>query len=232
MRINLHAGHAPDGGVGCGAVGIGFESTMNRDVVRYLHEILTAAGHTVRICTCEDNVSSSEVLKRIVDMCNKEPADLDISIHHNATAVNLKDMDGDGRVKGVETYVYGFSSKAYDTAVQIAKNISKLGYPYRGVFEHPELYVLRKTKSPAILVECCFVDDKDDMAIWDPFKIAWQIAAAIDPESASSSEVPISPVTDHFYKVQIGAFIKKGNAEALLQEIKNAGYEDAFIQTF
>ena len=67
MIINVHAGHAPDGGIGCGAVGIGYESTMNRQVKEHLINLLRKAGHDVFDCTCEESVSSSTVLKKIVD---------------------------------------------------------------------------------------------------------------------------------------------------------------------
>ena len=37
--------------------------------------------------------------------------------------------------------------------------------------------------------------------------------------------------TGGYYKVQVGAFSKKANAEAMLAKLKAAGYSDAFITT-
>lgn len=40
--------------------------------------------------------------------------------------------------------------------------MKKLGFTDRGTKINNSLYVLNKTKSKAILIEVCFVDDKDD----------------------------------------------------------------------
>ena len=40
MRINVHAGHNPDGKIACGAIGIIKESTEARKVVKELKKIL------------------------------------------------------------------------------------------------------------------------------------------------------------------------------------------------
>lgn len=90
------------------------------------------------------------------------------------------DLKGDGKTGGVEVYIYSNTSKAKKDAEQVCKNISKaLGITNRGVKVNTSLYVLRKTKSPAMLIECCFVDDKDDAKKWDAAKCAEAIAKAL-----------------------------------------------------
>lgn len=87
---------------------------------------------------------------------------------------------GDGKTGGVEVYIYSNTSKAKKDAEQVCKNISKaLGITNRGVKVNTSLYVLRKTKSPAMLIECCFVDDKDDAKKWNAAKCAEAIAKAL-----------------------------------------------------
>lgn len=86
MRINIHAGHNPDGMTACGAVGLIRESTEARSVKDKVVEQLTAMGHTVHDCTCNNGTSQQDVLKRIVEACNKNDVDLDVSIHFNAAA--------------------------------------------------------------------------------------------------------------------------------------------------
>ena len=54
MRINVHAGHNPDGKVACGAVGFIRESTEARLVKDAVVSQLRQLGHTVYDCTCED----------------------------------------------------------------------------------------------------------------------------------------------------------------------------------
>ena len=41
---------------------------------------------------------------------------------------------------------------------------------------------------------------------------------------------PLPSPTKKLYKVQVGAYSKKGNAEAMLSKVKAAGFKDAFIK--
>ena len=54
MRINIHAGHNPDGMTACGAVGLIRESTEARAVKDRVVAQLAAMGHTVHDCTCNN----------------------------------------------------------------------------------------------------------------------------------------------------------------------------------
>lgn len=233
MVINVHAGHNPKGMVGCGAVGYLDESEQNRIVVGYLIEILKGCGHTVYDCTVNDGKNARDVLHKIVEKCNSHTADLDISIHHNA----FKMDSGDGRMKGSEVYVYTDKKISFQYAKDILKNLVSLGFPDRGVQVHPEYYVLRYTKAPAILVECCFIDDMDDLSIYNPWECACAIACAIAGESAVNAYVkaheedpPIIPDEDTIYRVQIGAFHSKDLAEDLRNAAQEAGFGDAFVK--
>lgn len=55
--------------------------------------------------------------------------------------------------------------------------MSKLGFRNRGVKASSGLYVLNQTKAPAVLIEVCFVDDKDDADLYKKNKDA--VARAI-----------------------------------------------------
>ena len=57
MRINVHAGHNPDGKTACGAIGFIRESTEARKVKDAVISQLRQLGHTVYDCTCEDGAS-------------------------------------------------------------------------------------------------------------------------------------------------------------------------------
>ena len=72
------------------------------------------------------------------------------------------------------------NSKAYKEATRISAKIARaLGIRDRGVKIRPELYVLRHTNAPALLVECCFVDNKTDYHAWDYKKCARAIAEGL-----------------------------------------------------
>nr|DAY53836.1 MAG TPA: Cell wall hydrolase autolysin [Caudoviricetes sp.] len=183
MRINIHAGHNPDGMAACGAVGLIRESTEARAVKDRVVAQLTAMGHTVHDCTCNNGTSKEDVLKRIVAACNSHEVDLDVSIHFNAGAQGQPD----GKTTGTEVLVYDNASPAVPWAQQIADSIAALGYRNRGVKERPGLYVLKHTKAPALLVECCFVDDPDDVAIYNADRMAAAIVAGITGQAAETT---------------------------------------------
>lgn len=174
MKFNVHAGHNPDGKIACGAVGLIRESTEARKVKKEVIKLLRQKGHTVYDCTCQNGTSQTDVLKRIVTKCNQHKVDLDISIHFNS---GVADKKGNGKTTGTEVWVYSQTSSAKPTAERVVKEIAALGFHNRGVKDRKDLYVLRRTNSPAMLVECCFVDDKDDVMLYDAKKMA---AAIVD----------------------------------------------------
>lgn len=177
MRINVHAGHNPDGKTACGAVGLLRESTEARKVKTYLIKFLEEQGHTVYDCTVDNGTSQSNILKRIVQKCNAHRVNLDISIHLNSGA---SDRRGNGKTTGTECWIYGTGGNAEKYAKRIQQRICKrTGYKNRGIKVSKSLYVLKHTIAPAVLVECCFVDDKDDAENWNAKKMAAAICEGI-----------------------------------------------------
>lgn len=175
MRINVHAGHNPDGMTACGAIGLIKESTEARAVKDRVIAQLASMGHTVRDCTYNNGTSQNDILQKIVAVCNAQEADLDISIHFNAGAQS----EADGHTTGTEVYVYSTSSAATAYAQRVVDSIAALGFRNRGVKERQSLYVLRHTKAPAMLIECCFVDDPEDVALYNADRMAAAIVAGI-----------------------------------------------------
>lgn len=183
MRINVHAGHNPDGMVACGAIGLIRESTEARAVKDRVIAQLAAMGHTVRDCTCNNGADQNDVLKKIVAVCNAQETDLDISIHFNAGAQS----EADGHTTGTEVYVYSTSSAATAYAQRVVDSIATLGFRNRGVKEQQSLYVLRHTRAPAMLIECCFVDDPEDVALYNADRMAAAIVAGITGQAAETT---------------------------------------------
>ncbi|HJH50073.1 glucosaminidase domain-containing protein [Merdimonas faecis] len=186
MRINVHAGHNPDGMVACGAIGLIRESTEARAVKDRVIAQLAAMGHSVRDCTCNNGTDQNDVLKKIVAVCNAQEADLDISIHFNTDA-DPEIQDPDGVTTGTEVLVYSNSSAAAPYAQQVVDSIAALGFRNRGVKERQKLYVLRHTQAPAMLIECCFVDDPEDVALYNADRMAAAIVAGITGQAAETT---------------------------------------------
>ena len=204
MKFNISAGHNPDGKVACGAVGLIKESTEARKVKDKVIQYLRKAGHTAYDCTCENGTSKNDVLKKIVSKCNSNNVDLDVSIHFNS---NAKDLKGDGKSKGVEVLVYSDTSKAKDEAQRICDKLAKLGFRNRGVKVRNDLYYLKHTKASSLLIETAFVDDKDDVDIYldNVDNIAKAIAEALINKTISSSTSKTTTTGSLYTKTQ---FIK------------------------
>lgn len=188
MKINIHAGHNPDGRIACGAVGLIKESTEARKVKNEVIRLLRNSGHTVYDCTVDNGTSQNDVLSTIVDKCNNHEVDLDISIHFNS---GRNDKKGDDATGGTEVYVYSKSSKAKSAAEKICKAIAALGYKNRGVKTSTSLYMIKHTNSPSMLIECCFVDDKDDIEIYNYKTMAEAIVRGITGKNPTSKSYKV-----------------------------------------
>lgn len=190
MKFNVHAGHnfhAP------GAGGQFSETAEDRKVKDLVIELLRAQGHTVYDCTDEDGATASANLRNIVKKCNAHMVDLDVSIHFNAF---------NGTAHGTEVLVYSDTSSARQAAGRICKEIADLGFANRGIKYRPGLYVLRHTDSPALLIECCFCDSKQDAKLYNRDKMARAIVEGIlgheitdNVEPAKPAEQTAEPVT-------------------------------------
>lgn len=234
MIINVHAGHNPHGKVACGAVGLISESLENRRVKDLVVDELRRMGHTVYDCTVEDGTSQTNVLTRIINKCNMHSVDLDVSIHFNSAS----SVDANG----TEVYIYDESSKASVYALNVLNAICSLGFRNRGVKVNKKLGFLRRTKAPAMLIECCFVNSKKDIAFYNPHEMAAAIVYGItgtrrirEPraeEEAKNDELDVSSEKideAKIYRVSVldqkGAFHNIENAHNLLVALESAGFK-------
>lgn len=234
MIFNSHAGHNPDGKVGCGAIGLIKESTENRNVNSELIRQLTALKHTIYDCTVNDGTSSSNVLSKIVAKCNAHDVDWDISIHFNAGA---SDKSGNGRTTGIEVLIYNLNdTETKNKANAICNELAALGFKNRGVKQRQDLYVLRKTKAKAMLIECCFVDDADDVKLYQSLGTKKFVAAIVKGLTGQVlQEITTTTTTTEVKKLyrvrkskddaksQVGAYTSLDNAKAACQSA-GAGY--------
>lgn len=205
MKINIHAGHNPANKVACGAMGLLDESTENRNVVKELKYYLEKEGHTVYDCTCNNGTSVSDVISKIAVKSNANAVDLDVSIHFNSGA---NDKTGNSKSTGTECLIYNTSNNKEAIANRICANIAQLGYKNRGVKIRTDLSILKKTKAPCVLVECCFVDDKDDVKLYNPKSMAKAIAQGILNKTIEDKKT-----TDEYYRVIAGSFRNRQYAE-------------------
>lgn len=177
MRLTIHAGHNPDGKVACGAVGLIKESTEARAVVAAMKTLLQNDGHTVYDCTVNNGTSANDVLKKLVANMNSKNVDFNVSIHFNG---GVTDPKGDGKSTGVEVLLYDVTGNVLlNQAKKICSEMEALGFKNRGVKSYPKLYIMKHTTKPTMLIEVCFVNDKDDVDIYRKVNVAKAICKGL-----------------------------------------------------
>lgn len=213
MKINVHGGHNR---IVPGASSLIDEVTEDRKVKDGVIAKLQALGHTVYDCTDDAGTSQNANLANIVAKCNAHAADLDVSIHFNAAA---NDPGGDGKTTGTEVLVYSMTSAAAPFASAICNAITSLGFKDRGVKVRTDLYVLKHTQAPALLVECCFVDDADDVALYDADQMATAIVQGIAGQTVTggtpAQESTSDTINAQSYPAQFQAWLNSGYSAGL-----------------
>lgn len=167
-HYDLDCGHnAPSGDTG--ARGLKFEDVLAKQVTQKLKEKLEDAGHKVTLVAPTE---ASTVIESLSERCaksNASSADRFVSIHFNAF---------NGSANGTEVWLYSPQSKFNEVAEDVVDNIAALGFANRGV-KYKGFYVLRYTRKPGMLIECCFVDNQKDMSLFDADKMADAIARGL-----------------------------------------------------
>ena len=153
-KIYINPGH---GGADSGAVGIGGRQEKD-DALRYASAVadkLKAAGHTVEL---ERNADYLINVKDIAKNANLWGADLFIAFHRNA-----------GGGEGAECLIVtGASATSREMAQAVQSALVGVGFRDRGVkVQDRNTYVLSHTTMPATTIECGFVDNAGDNAIFD-----------------------------------------------------------------
>lgn len=156
LTVCIDAGHTQAKGTkgDPGAVnGSRWESVAALDIALSMGEMFKGAGCSVVYTRTKGDPSLT--LKRRCEIANKANADVFISIHLNSA-------ENKGAT-GVEVLRYGECSK---TARELAEEVQKslvdaTGFRDRGVKIRNNLYVLKHTKMPAILVETGFISNDE-----------------------------------------------------------------------
>lgn len=171
-------------------------------------------------------------LKERTDKANKLKVDCYVSIHANAYGTTWNNANG------IETYVYVTKPKeAMELAKKVQKNlVIRTGLQDRGV-KTADFHVLRETSMTAILCECGFYTNKKEKNLLQSETYQKTCAEAIAKgivdqyhlkKDANTLKPPVK--NKKFYHVQIGAFENKENAQALMKELKEKGYDPILVE--
>ena len=223
LTIGIDCGHTLSG-KGTGAIGCGYkEQDLTRELGKKVIALLKQEGHSVVDCTCNSAITSNAQLKARVDVANKHNLDLFVSIHFNSC---VNDAKGDGKTTGTEVLIYSTSSKSKPYADRIVKNIASLGFKNRGV-KTSSAYVLKHTKAPSLLIETCFIDDRDDMNIY--LKSIDKVAKGIVEGILNKVITTPSKTSDNgLYAVCVGAY-NYDNAQKIKDELIKKGYTSTYL---
>jgi len=229
MKIMLDAGHGPNT-PGKRSPDNFKEFQFTSKVADFTKELLNEyKGVTVYF----DHSKKEDVpLKERTDKANKLRVDCYVSIHANAHGATWNDAEG------IETYVYVTKPKeAMELEKKVQKNlIIRTGLRDRGV-KTADFHVLRETTMTAILCECGFYTNKKEVALLKSKTYQKTCAEAIvkgivdqyhlkkeDPKKTNP------PPKKKQYRVQIGSFEKKENAQDLIKELKERGYNPILVE--
>lgn len=226
MKIMWDKGH---GGNDPGAVANGLqEKQLTHKIVEYAMAYLEAnyTGFEQRVTRTGDQTLT---LSQRADMANAWGADVFVSVHINA-----------GKGTGFESYVYNGSVSSQTIALQnvlhgeILAAMRQFGNITDRGKKRANYAVLRETKMPAVLTENLFIDSNDAKLLKNEAFLkavgeahARGIAKFLGfPQKAKTApSQPQQKVSDgKLYRVQVGAFKERENAERLAEELKKKGY--------
>ncbi|MGI2329396.1 N-acetylmuramoyl-L-alanine amidase family protein [Planococcus sp. YIM B11945] len=157
MKIMIDAGHGPETAGKRSPDGRMREFHFNSPVADELKRQLTAAGHTAIF---SHHPSHDVPLNERIQLANRLKVDLFVSIHANAFGAAFNSANG------IETYLYTqpqAASKRLGASIHQALVLST-GRKDRGL-KYADFAVLRETKMPAVLVECGFMTNLQDLAL-------------------------------------------------------------------
>ena len=234
FRIAIDAGH----GLGTSGKEIklsGYAKTkewwLNDRIADKLEQMLK--NYECRVIRVDDTSGAKDVaLADRVKAANNGSADVYISIHHNA---GVNGGSGGGTV--VFYYPTGnckeIATRIYNSIVAETNLVGNRATP---VANGKHLYVVRKTKMNSFLIENGFMDSRTDVPIILSESHAQKTAQGIlnflvkeyslKPLKADTSQNTASQTT---YRVQVGAFKTKANAEKLKKELTEKGYKPIIV---
>lgn len=224
-KVFIGVGH---GGTDPGAVANGFkEKDLNLAVAKAVNNELIRHGVSVMLSRTKDEADTTN---DEVKECNKFNPDLAVDIHHNA-----------GGGDGAEAYHHHGGGKGKALANNILCEIVNIGQKSRGAkikknSSGKDYYAfIRETKAPAIIVECAFVDNAEDIKIVNSAAKQKTMGVAIAKGILKTLGItyipPISKTESAaLYRVQVGAYKDKKNAEATKKLLEKAGFSAVIVK--
>lgn len=172
----------------------------------------------------ETKMMQGPTMKAVVDASNGWGADMHVCVHTNAY---------NGTVSGTRIYAYDKAKPGYQAALKVFNRLAPIT---PGTSESVQVnktwYEMVNSWAPCVYCECEFHDNAES-AKWiveHTEDIGEAIAAGICDHFGVTyvAPAPSKPESDTLYRVQVGAFKSKENAERYRDKLKDMGIS-AFI---
>lgn len=200
------------------------EHEFTLDMGKRIRAHLERCGVSVGMTRTED---VTVPLSERAAMANRAGADIFVSIHSNASGSAWSNASG------LCVYTYAEGGERDKLAYAILERVNacgEIGIFSQGLY-HNGYAVLEKTTMPACLVEYAFHTNQSDVAKLK--SAAWRESLAIATAKGVLDKLGVAyvdepeqsaPGSDVVYRVQVGAFTNKENAEKLEAELRGKGY--------
>ena len=222
-KVFINAGH---GGVDAGAVANGLkEKDVNLTIALACAAELERHGVQVKMQRTTDKGSTSSAIAKA---CNEYKPNLAVDIHNNA-----------GGGDGAEVFHHYGGGTGKTLAANILKEVVAIGQNSRGaktkrnVLGKDYYYFIREITAQSVIVECAFLDHTKDVQIIDTAAEQKAFGVAIAKgilKTLGVSYIEPTANSEKIYRVQVGAFSDKKNAEKLRNELIAKGFTGAYIK--
>lgn len=218
MKIACTVGHSIlKTGQTTSATGVVNEYQWCKKFVPILVDMFKSQGVNADLIICPERqfTKAAEEKPYKINKINGKKYDLVIESHLNAF---------NGIAKGIE--VLYLSSKGKEYAQRVNDKLDDI-FTDRGIKSRTDLYILRDTDCPAILIEYFFCDNKEDYAKADTDEKMKLIAQKV-VEGVLNKEIKTVTEKEKLFAVCVGAYTYE-NAKAKCEELKKKGYPDTYL---
>lgn len=194
------------------AVGNTNEAAQCRNIAIALEAALIRCGFTVKR-------GETDSMYDAVTESNDFSADYHICIHTNAF---------NGKVAGTRIFSYDLQGQGYQASKKVMAALSPITPGTSdSVTAAPQFYEVRAAKGYTVYIEVAFHDNPEEAA-WIISHTS-EIGEAICKGMCAHCGIAYQPPADPLYRVQVGAYRIRENAEKLLDKLVALGFTDAFI---
>lgn len=196
------------------------EKEQCHKIAKHCKSYLEKAGFDVM---CTYNLDMYERVRE----SNSFNADMHVAIHTNATANH--NVTG-----GTQILLYRLDGERMKAGECVLKHLAPLTIGDRAekLIAKPSFYEIRKTEGLSVYVEAEFHDTKtgSDFIIKNTKQIGEAIGKGICDYYGVKYPKKETEAPKKLYKIQVGAFKNKANAEAYIQKLKNLGINGYIVE--